>query len=192
MSGCSRPGEMRGPPRPGMGGGEEGTAPGYSMISSVCSSLFSLTLGIPFPFHGAQLGRKGIFTFSVQISTSWGGRFLVLPRRAPDAEQVNLLLRAWRSTQATLCGPGRLTDLAAKPAEGSRGAAGTLRGGRGPWGRTVWRPTLSRGPLAPPAPLPTPTARSIPSLPSPRFHQSRPAEGLPPGRGTGVRALPPP
>ena len=53
-----------------MGGGEEGTAPGYSMISSVCSSLFSLTLGIPFPFHGAQLRRKGIFTFSVLISTS--------------------------------------------------------------------------------------------------------------------------
>lgn len=75
-------------------GEEEGTAPGYSVISSVCSSLFSLILAIPFPFLGAQLRRKGIFTFFAQISTIRGGRFLVLPGRTPDAEQVNLLLRA--------------------------------------------------------------------------------------------------
>ena len=164
------------------------------MISSVCSFLFSLILGNPFPFIGAQLRRKGILTFLAQISTSRGGRFLVLPRRTPDAEQVNLLLRAWRSTEATtLRGPERLTDRAAKPAEGGPGAAGTLRGAAGDPGAAQCGARLR--PAAPffhPLPLPTPTARSILSLPSPRLHQSRPAEGLPPGRGTRGRALPPP
>ena len=72
----------------------------------------------------------------------------------------------------TLRAPGRLTDRAAKPAEGGPGAAQC--GAR-------LRPAA---PFFHPLPLPTPTARSILSLPSPRLHQSRPAEGLPPGRGT--------
>ena len=188
-----RAGRAEGTAKAGDGVGE-GTAPGYSMISSVCSFLFSLILGNPFPFLGAQLRRKGILTFLAQISTSRGGRFLVLPRRTPDAEQVNLLLRAWRSTEATtLRGPERLTDRAAKPAEGGPGAAGTLRGAAGDPGAAQCGARLR--PAAPffhPLPLPTPTARSILSLPSPRLHQSRPAEGLPPGRGTRGRALPPP
>ena len=154
--------------------------------------------------------------FSRSISTRGDGRFLVLPRRTPNAEQVNasqavahVSSRASGSTEATtLRGLGRPAGRAVNSAEaqGGPGVAGTLRGRQGgahkargagagpgpPRPQSVAPRPRPAAPFPHPQPFPTPTARGVPSLPSPRLRQPRPAERPPPGRGARGRARPPP